>query len=44
LAEHAKACLARYKQPRIFRHVPEIPKNPNGKLNRRALREGWDEP
>ena len=26
-------------QPRLFRPVAELPKNPNGKLNRRALRE-----
>ena len=41
LAAHAAAHLARYKQPRLFAHVAEIPRNPNGKLNRRALRESW---
>ncbi|WP_415184016.1 class I adenylate-forming enzyme family protein [Phaeovulum sp.] len=39
LAAHAKGCLARYKQPRIFRHIAVIPKNANGKINRRALRD-----
>jgi len=31
--------LARYKQPRIYHHLPEIPKGSNGKILRRALRE-----
>ncbi len=29
--------LARYKCPRAFRHLPEIPRGPTGKINRRAL-------
>jgi acyl-coenzyme A synthetase/AMP-(fatty) acid ligase len=29
--------LARYKCPRAFLHVPEIPRGPTGKVNRRAL-------
>ncbi|MFZ5961696.1 class I adenylate-forming enzyme family protein [Thalassococcus sp. BH17M4-6] len=29
--------LARYKQPRFFRHLDTLPKNPNGKLLRRGL-------
>lgn len=33
--------LARYKQPRGFLHVPELPRNPNGKLKRRALAPLW---
>ena len=33
--------LARYKQPRGFLHVPEMPRNPNGKLKRRALADLW---
>jgi acyl-coenzyme A synthetase/AMP-(fatty) acid ligase len=33
--------LARYKQPRAFVHIPEMPRNPNGKLLRRALRDIW---
>jgi acyl-coenzyme A synthetase/AMP-(fatty) acid ligase len=39
LKAHAETCLARYKQPRLFQHVEAIAKNPNGKINRRALRE-----
>jgi acyl-coenzyme A synthetase/AMP-(fatty) acid ligase len=39
LAAHAAAHLARYKQPRLFRHLPELPHGANGKLLRRALRE-----
>ena len=34
--------LARYKQPRAFVHLPELPRNPNGKLLRRGLRDIWD--
>jgi acyl-coenzyme A synthetase/AMP-(fatty) acid ligase len=30
--------LARYKQPRAYVYVPELPRGPNGKLLRRALR------
>ncbi|MGH1425352.1 MAG: class I adenylate-forming enzyme family protein [Pseudooceanicola sp.] len=33
--------LARYKQPRGFIHVAELPRNPNGKLRRRALAPIW---
>ncbi|MFN4153376.1 MAG: class I adenylate-forming enzyme family protein [Paracoccaceae bacterium] len=38
LAAHAMAHLARYKQPRLFRHLPALPRGANAKLNRRALR------
>ena len=38
LAGHANANLARYKQPRAFHHLATLPRNANGKLNRRALR------
>ncbi|MWB77433.1 AMP-binding protein [Pseudooceanicola sp. 216_PA32_1] len=33
--------LARYKQPRDFVHVAELPRNPNGKLQRKALAPLW---
>ncbi|WP_372884384.1 class I adenylate-forming enzyme family protein [Shimia sp.] len=42
LAAHAQASLARYKQPRLFRRLPRLPRNPNGKLSRRALREEFE--
>lgn len=38
LAAHADASLARYKQPRIFQHLPALPRGPNNKIARRALR------
>lgn len=38
LASHASANLARYKQPRAFHHLAALPRNANGKLNRRSLR------
>ncbi|MBW6506847.1 MAG: acyl--CoA ligase [Rhodobacteraceae bacterium] len=38
LEAHAAVCLARYKQPRIYIHLPELAKNANGKLNRGAMR------
>lgn len=31
--------LARYKQPRVFIHLPALPTGPNGKMLRRALRD-----
>jgi len=34
----AAARLARYKQPRLYRHLPALPRGANGKLSRRALR------
>ena len=37
LAAHAAARLARYKQPRLYVHLPELPTGGNGKLLRRAL-------
>ena len=39
LQAHANACLARYKQPRVYRWLKTLPYTANGKLNRRALRE-----
>lgn len=38
LAQHAALNLARYKQPRAYHHLAHLPRNANGKLNRRALR------
>jgi len=38
LAQHAAHALARYKQPRAYHHMAQLPRNANGKLNRRALR------
>lgn len=43
LTAHAGARLARYKQPRIYRHVPSLPRGANGKLSRRALRTAHEE-
>jgi acyl-coenzyme A synthetase/AMP-(fatty) acid ligase len=44
LAAFAETCLARYKQPRLFIHLPAIPKGANNKLARKALRQGWTPP
>ena len=41
LAAHAGASLARYKQPRIYRRIDALPRNANGKIDRRALRACW---
>ncbi len=40
LQTHAGETLARYKQPRLFRHVASLPRGANNKLLRKALREG----
>lgn len=39
LKAFAETLLARYKQPRLYKHMPALPTNANGKINRRALRE-----
>ena len=39
LAAHAAASLAAYKVPKIWKVIDELPRNPNGKLKRRVLRE-----
>jgi acyl-coenzyme A synthetase/AMP-(fatty) acid ligase len=39
LAAHAEARLARYKQPRLWRHLPALPRSANHKLDRKRLRE-----
>ena len=44
LRAHAGAGLARYKQPRLYIHVPALPYGANGKLNRRALRARFEAP
>ncbi|MDA7428897.1 class I adenylate-forming enzyme family protein [Primorskyibacter aestuariivivens] len=41
LAGQAEARLARYKQPRLYRRLQTLPTGPNGKLSRRALRDGF---
>lgn len=37
LAAHAEACLARWKQPRLWVRLDALPRSANNKLNRRAL-------
>ena len=44
LAAFAAERMARYKQPRLFRHMDTLPTNPNGKLSRRALRDSFKAP
>lgn len=39
LGAHASTRLARYKQPRVFLRLAALPRNANGKLDRRALRD-----
>lgn len=41
LAAFAATRLARYKQPRLYRHIPVLPKGANNKLARRALRQSF---
>lgn len=36
--------LARYKQPRLYFHVPELPMGANGKILRRVLRARFERP
>ena len=42
LRAHAQNNLARYKQPRLYIHIPNLPKGPNGKLNRRTLAASYE--
>lgn len=42
LERFAASRLARYKCPRLYLPVPSLPKNPNGKLQRRHLRQTYE--
>ncbi len=42
LTAFAASRLADYKAPKLWRFVDELPRNPNGKLQRRKLREAYD--
>lgn len=44
LKTRSETVLARYKQPRLFRRMAQLPTGPNGKLSRRALRQGFSAP
>jgi acyl-CoA synthetase (AMP-forming)/AMP-acid ligase II len=41
IIEHCKKHLASYKKPKSVDFVPELPKNPYGKVLRRKLREKY---
>jgi acyl-coenzyme A synthetase/AMP-(fatty) acid ligase len=38
LTAHAGTRLARFRQPRLYRHIAELPRGANNKILRRALR------
>ncbi|MEH6522653.1 class I adenylate-forming enzyme family protein [Sulfitobacter sp.] len=42
LRRYAEANLARYKKPRLFIHLPQLPMGANGKILRRALRQQYE--
>jgi acyl-CoA synthetase (AMP-forming)/AMP-acid ligase II len=42
LEAHCLRELGRYKTPRYFRFVDELPKGPSGKVQRMKLAEAWD--
>ena len=42
LRSYAEANLARYKQPRLYIHLPELPMGANGKLLRAKLRQQFE--
>lgn len=42
LKVHMSSRLARYKLPRLYVRVETLPRNANGKLKRRALRDTWE--
>ncbi|WP_216205756.1 acyl-CoA synthetase [Amycolatopsis aidingensis] len=41
LLEHARARLAKFKLPRSVDYLPELPRDPNGKLYKRKLRDPY---
>jgi acyl-coenzyme A synthetase/AMP-(fatty) acid ligase len=41
LKAYAAERLARYKQPRLYRHCDSLPRGANGKLSRRVLRDSY---
>ena len=42
LRAYAETTLARYKQPRVYVHLPSLPTSTNGKLQRRSLRAAYE--
>ncbi|MDC0737133.1 class I adenylate-forming enzyme family protein [Cognatishimia sp. SS12] len=42
LEAFANSVLARYKQPRLYRRLPQLPVNANGKLARKALQTMYE--
>lgn len=42
LRRYAEANMARYKQPRLYIHLPELPMGANGKLLRAQLRQQFE--
>jgi acyl-coenzyme A synthetase/AMP-(fatty) acid ligase len=42
LRSYAEANLARYKQPRLYIHLPHLPMGANGKILRRTLRQQYE--
>jgi acyl-CoA synthetase (AMP-forming)/AMP-acid ligase II len=41
LIEHCRALLADFKKPRSVDFVAELPKNSNGKLSRKEVKEAY---
>ncbi|ABG32276.1 long-chain fatty acid--CoA ligase [Roseobacter denitrificans] len=42
LRAYVSQTLARYKQPRVFEHLPDLPMGANGKILRRVLRQRFE--